>query len=422
MKHEPLRVAVLSRAVFGLHGYGGLERHVYDLVRHLLTRGVKVTLVTRPATAREAAPDVRATFDHPALRFRPISYLTFPFAGRRGTTVLDRSTAYLLFGHRAGRLAASLARDRQVDIVHGLGASCLGYASPRRQFPDCTAPLVMNPQGLEEFGADAGAHERSRAKHIGYWPLQAAVRKCAAAADRVIATDRVLEPVVRRHLPVAEGRIRVVPNAIDLDQCDRFAGQDEGDALRHRLGIETGTPLIVSVGRLEQNKGFHLLADALARIQDLRWRWALVGDGPFRVALERDVERHALGARVTFMGRVDDRTTHAAYEAASLFAHPTLYEGSSLVTLEAMAHRRAVVATRAGGLPDKVKPGATGWLVEPGSAPELASALRDALGHAGRLRAMGEAGRLVVEREFSWTVAVTKLLEVYEELTDGGQG
>lgn len=417
---DSLRVAVLSRAVFGLHGYGGLERHVYDLVRHLLARGVTITLVTRPATTREPAPDVRATFEHPALRFMPVSYLTFPFAGRRGTTVLDRSTAYLLFGHRAGRLAASLARAQQVDVVHGLGASCLGYASPRRQFPDRTAPLVLNPQGLEEFGADAGAHGGSRAKHLGYWPLQAAVRKCAAAADRVIATDRVLEPVVRRHLPVGADRIRVVPNAIDLELCDRFASRDEGDAVRHRLGIEDATPVILSVGRLERNKGFHVLADALARIQDLPWRWLLVGDGPFRGAIEQEVERHGIGPRVTFMGRADDRTMHAAYDAASLFVHPTLYEGSSLVTLEAMAHRRAVVATRAGGLPDKVKPGATGWLVEPGAAPELASALRDALGDAGRLRAMGEAGRLIVEREFSWPAAVTKLLEVYQEITKIG--
>ncbi len=54
------------------------------------------------------------------------------------------------------------------------------------------------------------------------------------------------------------------------------------------------------------------------------------------------------------VGRAEDSDLHAWYEAATLFVHPTLYEGSSLVTLEAMAHRRAVVATSAGGLPDKV--------------------------------------------------------------------
>ena len=90
---EPLRVAVLSRAVFGRHGYGGLERHVDDLVRHLLSRDVSVALITRPATARDSTAHGRATLDHPCLHKRLVPYLTFPFAGRRGTTVLDRSTA-----------------------------------------------------------------------------------------------------------------------------------------------------------------------------------------------------------------------------------------------------------------------------------------------------------------------------------------
>ena len=65
-------------------------------------------------------------------------------------------------------------------------------------------------------------------------------------------------------------------------------------------------------------------------------------------------------------GRLEDAALHAWYEAASLFVHPTQYEGSSIVTLEAMAHRRPVVATTAGGLPDKVRDGETGWLVPPG--------------------------------------------------------
>ena len=59
-------------------------------------------------------------------------YRTFPLAGRRGTTVLDRSTAYPLFGERAGPAAPrTLVRDGGVDIVHGFGASVLGYASAR---------------------------------------------------------------------------------------------------------------------------------------------------------------------------------------------------------------------------------------------------------------------------------------------------
>jgi len=115
-------------------------------------------------------------------------------------------------------------------------------------------------------------------------------------------------------------------------------------------------------------------------------------------------------------GRVSDSELHAWYEAADLFVHPTLYEGSSLVTLEAMAHRCAVVATTAGGLPDKVQPGVSGWLVPPGDASALAAAISGALGEPGRLPAMGIAGRAIVERDFSWEVAGAATLRFYEDL------
>ena len=125
-----------------------------------------------------------------------------------------------------------------------------------------------------------------------------------------------------------------------------------------------------------------------------------------------------LRRRVLFAGRVEDADLHAWYEAATLFVHPTLYEGSSLVTLEAMAHRRAVVATTAGGLPDKVKPGVTGWLVPPGDPSALAAAISGALGDLPRLTQMGRAGRALVEQEFSWTATGAATIRMYQELIE----
>src|SRR5436190_4440890 len=87
---------------------------------------------------------------HPKIAAQFVPYHTFPLAGRRGTTVLDRSTAYPIFGLRAGRRALELVEEGRADIVHGLGASVLGYARARSA---ARAPLVLNPQGLEEFGA-----------------------------------------------------------------------------------------------------------------------------------------------------------------------------------------------------------------------------------------------------------------------------
>ena len=415
---RPLRVAVVARAVMPLHGVGGLERSVHDLVRHLAVKGVQITLITPPPGPawRRLSTD---PFASPNIVLRHVRYYSFPFANRRGTTILDRSTSYPIFGLRAGALALSMVRKGDIDIVHGFGAAVLGYA----RSPERPAPLVFNPQGLEEFGATAS--KQALFKRLGYTPLRSAVRACAKAADCVIATDRALESTVLRHLRIPADRMRTIPNGIDVAAATALAGPTDGLMLRERHGIAAGETVLLSVGRLEANKGFDVLAAALARagradgaLSARGWRWVIVGRGPYQRDLDRAIERHGLGRHVLFAGRVPDTELHAWYEAATLFVHPTRYEGSSLVTLEAMAHRRAIVASRAGGLPDKVRSGLNGWLVEPGDAPALAGAIEDAVSDGSRLAAMGAESRLIVEREFAWPVLAQTQIDVYRELLE----
>ena len=193
----------------------------------------------------------------------------------------------------------------------------------------------------------------------------------------LVATDRALEPTLRRHLGVDASRVRVVPNAVDLQTCARLAGPEDGRRVRARAGLRPEQPVLLSVGRIEQNKGFHTLVPALRALAapgregtpwEQDWRWVMIGDGPHAPRLMRQLAQAGLRSRVMRLGWLDDADLHAWYEAATLFVHPSLYEGSSLVTLEAMAHRRPVVATAAGGIPDKVNPGVSGWLVPPGAS------------------------------------------------------
>ncbi len=410
---RPLHIVVVARAVMPLHGVGGLERSVHDLVRHLADRGVRVTLIVPPATVRHQSWS--DPFAGRQITVRHVSYLTFPLANRRGTTVIDRSTAYPLYGLRAGRLARALARAGEADIIHGFGASLLGAAVGPR-----TVPLVLNPQGLEEFGATSST--QALLKRAGYAPLRWAVRRAARAADCIIATDVALEPTVARHLRPRPGQMETIPNGIDLVALASIAGPADGALLRQRRGIAGDEKVLLSVGRLEFNKGFDVLARALGlarrspAFSDRPWRWVIVGAGPYRSHIERAASDAGITSHTVFAGRVSEPELHAWYEAASLFVHPTRYEGSSLVTLEAMAHRRAVVATNAGGLPDKVRPAVNGWLVDPDDAEALAAALEEALRDDARLEAMGVASRAIVEREFSWPVIADRHIAMYRRL------
>jgi glycosyltransferase involved in cell wall biosynthesis len=183
--------------------------------------------------------------------------------------------------------------------------------------------------------------------------------------------------------------------------------------------LERASPLLLSVGRLETYKGFGDVLSALERLHERgalapSWRWVLVGEGPLAKPLSRRAAR--LAPHVRLLGRAGEELLHALYARADIFVHATRYEGSSLVTLEAMAHGLPVVATRAGGIPDKVLDGETGRLVEPGDVDALANAVAELARDGERARALGRRGRERALALFSWPALAARTLELYEEL------
>lgn len=383
-----MRVALLSRAIFPLHGYGGLERHVAALEKYLRLEGCDVTLYTSPTRP----PASGAAVERVGTAFVP--YRMIPWPRRNGFTILDRDTNYLAWSVRASR---RLLAGERTDIVQADGGAGFGYALlAGAESP----PLVLHPHGMEEFQAP-------QPKRALYFPLRAATRFAARRASRVLAPDASMRSDVLENLGCDESKVAIVPNAVDLSLIDREVPKAD-------LGIPPETRVLLSVGRLEPNKGFALLARALSRISgDLLW--ILAGDGPERERIEAEIERGRLGAQARLLGRVSEDELHALYRRCELFIHPTLYEGSSMVTLEAMAHRKPVVATRVGGIPDKVIDGENGLLVPPGDVDALAEAVAEALRDPVRLAAWGARGRVIAESRFSWSRRVRELMRLYEE-------
>ena len=192
----PLRVAVVARSVFPLHGHGGLERSVYDLVRYLAASRVEVTLITRTPVDHG-----RSGGDRCAHRLRFVPYRTFPLAGRRGTTVLDRSTAYPLFGERAGRAAWDLVERGAVDLVHGFGASVLGYARRRRGRARAARPQSAGPGGIRRHRSLAGPVEAAGVPAASTRGPD--VRACRGLRDRDRSCARARRPISPRGAPGA---------------------------------------------------------------------------------------------------------------------------------------------------------------------------------------------------------------------------
>jgi glycosyltransferase involved in cell wall biosynthesis len=406
--HPPRwRVTVLTRVVYPLHPPGGMERAVYEQIRHLSAAGLALTVVTQPPITAppgdaQAHPDAEI---EPPISRRFARYGDLPL---RRNSIADRLTNYPLFVRRVGRLLRA-EPALAGDLVHAHGL--LAAAAPPGP------PLVYAPHGLEEF---------SRAdwrKWLVYGPIRAALRRAAGRAAAVLATDAAMAPAVRVALRLPPERVRVIPNGVAVAALDRLVDPSRQAGLARRLGLAEAPLRLVTCARLEANKGLDLGLLALARSRDALpagWRWWIVGAGREEAALRRQVAELGLEANVHLLGRLSDADLHSLLPAMDLYLMPSRYEGSSLATLEAMTHRLPALATRVGGIPDKVLPGRTGYLAPADDAEGLAAALRAALADRARWPALGEAGRALALDHFDWPAIARQLIGLYRELLGSG--
>lgn len=410
---------MLARVVYPLHGFGGIERHVFHLTTHLARLGARMTLFVQPPLRR--SEDDATAVQLLQTQLTEIVHLrydyTSPLLPPNG--IVGRQINYPWYSWQLGRTVARHVRRGAFDVVHSQGLCALGYATIRSRDPLLLrTPFVANPHGMEEYRTP------DRRKWLAYAPFRALYAYAHRCADRAIATDACTQGDLPHYLGVDPARVVVIPSAIDVDECLGWVRADLRRELRTRLQLAAAEPVLLSVGRLERNKGYHILIEALARISDRlppTWRWLLVGNGKERAALEQQAAAAGIADHTVFVGRLDDAELHSLYEEIDLVVHPTLYEGSSLVTLEGMIHRRPVVASAAGGIPDKVFDGRNGYLVQPGDVADLAHKLRLALDQREHWPAWGAASVEIVTSTFAWPVVARQTMNLYRELCEPQQ-
>ena len=227
------------------------------------------------------------------------------------------------------------------------------------------------------------------------------------SAALIAVSEETRRAYVRQGYP---DRIAVVHNGVDVAAAD-------ANGVRAELGLDAAAPVVAEVGRLCEVKGQRELIEAIAQVPDARL--VLVGadlerGGGFRRALERRARELGVAERVVFTGHRDDAARLLA--AADVVALPSWTEGLPLVVLEAMAQKRAVVATPVGGTPEVVEDGETGLLVPPRDPDALAAALRRVLADEDLRRRLGEAGHQRVRERFSAEAAAARVLEIYDEV------
>lgn len=388
-------VKILHVAQAVSRNFGGVQTVVHDLVRAQAAAGHSVDVVSTNVDAPHGVLPVvpnrfverdGARWCHCSVEFRP-----------------------LLVSWDLEKYIRKNIKCYDIAEIHGLYRFPPTYAAwqARKQ----GVPYVIRPHGsLDPYLYDRSSTGRLRFKRLYERWFDLPNLHAASAIHYTAEEERERAAFLRLRAPSF-----VVPNGLDWAQYRSLPARG---ALRARWGLGEA-PLVLFLGRLHFKKGLDLLVpafDALRRrVPDVQ----LVIAGPENDAYGEQVRgwvrERALDAAVRFVGPLHGADVVQAYVDADVFALPSYTENFGMTVVEALACRLPVVISDQVNIHAEIS-GAGAGLVTRCDAGEVAQALETLMADAGRRRAMGEAGRRLVQARFTWPAIVEALTAEYERV------
>jgi glycosyltransferase involved in cell wall biosynthesis len=352
---------------------GGPVSHLETLVPHVMAAGVDVGLVCQ---SRAVATAFQA-LGVPA-RVVPLTS-KFDLAGAV-RLLPELGTADVVHTHdrRAGLLARPIARLKGAQVVHTYHG-----------LPEEIAPRLG--AALDRRSEKASRLRLAWLEH-GYLSIESVL----ARLGMVIAPSRVMADFLVRH-GVPARSVEVVPSGIVVRRTD-----PEPIHAPARIGTVT---------RLDRWKGVDTLLSACARVR-VAVRLDVFGDGPERAVLE--TQARALGVDATFHGFVAEARDRVG--DLDVFVLPSRAENFPISILEAMACAVPVVATRVGGIPELVRDGDGGVLVEADDAGGMARAIEGLITHPAHRDTIARSGARRARERFDPRHLAGRMIQLYERL------
>lgn len=327
------------------------------------------------------------------------------------------------------RLLDALAPDLTTVAVDTLAVHADGWShrsalGPLGAFMAQVRPDIVNPHLFRSTAFAAPLAKWHGARVVETYHGREGWRQGPFLPDRVISgfVDRVIavSEAARAFLISGKGyaasKIVVVPNGRDLSVFRPGTGRQRA---RRGLGLDSASPVVGVVGRLEPQKGHAYLLEAwptvIREFPDARL--LVVGDGSLRAVLERRAHDLRIAPSVIFAGFRNDMPL--VLDAVDIVALPSIYEGMPLSAIEASAMARPVVATCVDGTPEVIRDGRTGRLVPARDTAALARALLGLLRDPEGAQRMGRAGRDYVLHRFDLDTQVRATARVYRSLAGG---
>jgi glycogen(starch) synthase len=377
---------------------GGLARHVRKLAEHLVHDRAEVHVLTRGGGRLPVQEERHGVIVH---RVREPPYPKDVDAFVRW---VDAMNADML------ALGLELCEQHDFELVHSHDWLVAGAAA--RLARTLGLPWLTTIHATE-FGRHQGWVEKYPQSHI-----HAAERSMARGADRVITCSRYMRSHVASVFGVAPRQVTVIPNGVDPADLEPVVPDLAGLRARYARPEDR---LVLLVGRLVYEKGFHLALDALAPvIKSLgNVRFVVAGTGTAEAELKSQARRLGLQRHGSFVGWVGDDMLHSLYRVADLCIVPSIYEPFGLVALEAMASGCLCVVADTGGLREVVPGDGTVGLRFPSrDSDALGEILETVLtDDEARARFVAEAREHVLR--FDWSEVARRTRDVYGELLGG---
>jgi glycosyltransferase involved in cell wall biosynthesis len=273
-------------------------------------------------------------------------------------------------------------------------------------------PLVL------EVNAVTGRWAREGGETIRLGPLAAAIERYVfRQAALLVAVSSVLrDQLVEEGVPA--GKILVNPNGVDPD---RFRPDVPSAGIRERLGLN-GRTVVGFIGTFGTWHGVEELGQAIQKVGRARAdvHFLLVGEGPGRPSLEREVATAGLQGRVTFTGLVPAEEAPPYLAACDVFVSPHgrprtgRFIGSPTKLFEYMAMGRGIVASALDQIAEVLEHDQTAWLVEPGNADALSEGILRLAADRDYAARLGHRARRTVLERYTWEHHVSRLLAAVE--------
>lgn len=297
------------------------------------------------------------------------------------------------------------------DILHAhwlLPNAPIAAAARRAGAP----PMVISCHGSGVYLAERSGWGGRAAR----WALARAAAVTGCSGDltrRLAALGAGPEP---RRMPYGADVARFAPLSPPARETER-------QTIGARHGLPVADRWLLAVGRLVYKKGFDVLVRSLPDLlrDEPRARVLLVGSGPLEAELAAMAASLGVGDRVRFLGARPHAELPGYYAAADLVVVPSVVDADGNVDglpntlMEGLSSGTPVLASRVAGIPDVVRDGDNGVLVEPGDPAALARAAAELLGDPARAAAMGAASRAHAVAELGWDRVAERFEALYEE-------